>query len=262
MSAANPKKERAIKIAGLVGKLLVWGFVAFSVLVTVLVFSSLNSADGVPSINGKCLIHILTDSMNPTLEAGDLIVGEKLTDEEKTALEVGDIISYHVDLNGDGVDEINTHRIAEIEKNSLGQAVTYTTRGDNRDICPANDRDPVNPMDVICRYTGTSIPGVGTVISFLQTPTGFLAVIVLPLVAFFLFELLRFILILKDVRSSGKKQITAAEEELIKQKAIEEYLLRQAELEAAKTPEPIPAEASDPAAAESESASTDTSDNP
>ncbi len=236
MTTATPKKpNKVVKTLKLIGNILVWIFVAFSVFVTVLVFSSLNNSDGVPSIQNKCVINILTDSMNPTFKAGDMVVGDMLSEEEKMYLEIGDIISYHVDLNDDGIDEINTHRIVEIEKNDLGMAIEYTTQGDNKDTNQVVDKKPVSPTDIICKYSGTTLKGVGTVISFLQTSTGFLVVIVLPLIAFFIFELIKFIMTVGEVRRSGKKEITAADEELIKQQAVEEFLRQQAaEQEAAK----------------------------
>ena len=47
---------------------------------------------------------------------------------------------------------------------------------------------------------------------------------------FFVYQLVMFIRTLISVRNDGKKVITVADEELIKQKAIEEYLRRQAEV--------------------------------
>ena len=56
------------------------------------------------------------------------IVGNMLTDTENPRL-IRDIITYYVDLNGDGINEINTHRI--VDKYDQGGYVYYVTQGDN-----------------------------------------------------------------------------------------------------------------------------------
>jgi signal peptidase len=91
---------------------------------------------------------------------------------------------------------------------------------------------------------GAKLSGIGTVISFLQTSKGFLLCIVLPLLLFFLYELYRFIIAFINLKNNGKKQLTAAEEELIKQRAIEEYLRQKEEAEKAQkgSQKEVPAE--------------------
>lgn len=216
----NNKTKKRLSIAG---NIVLWLFVAFSVVITVLVFAANANADGVPSIGGKSPISVLTDSMSPTFKAGDLIICRMLTDQEKANVEVGDVITYYVDLNRDGTNEINSHRV--VEKYDEGGYVYYITQGDNKETNPTPDSDPVVYYDVICVYTGTRIPGLGGFLSFLQTPLGFLFVIVLPLVAFFIYELYRFLTVLNEIRGKKSgKSISAAEEEEIKRRAIEEYL--------------------------------------
>ena len=142
-----------------------------------------------------------------------------------------------MDLNGDGKKEeeaINSHRIVSIIYDTDGKALQYITQGDNRKTNPVADA-PVDYQDVIAKWTGTRIPGLGGFLSFLQQPKGFLIVIVLPLILFFLYELFVFIKTLLGIKNSGKKVISAADEEVIKQKAIEEYLRQQ---QAAQNPAP------------------------
>lgn len=216
--------KKTWKTLKLIGNVLVWLFVAFSVGVTILVFTAQANADGVPAIGGKCAINILTDSMEPVIHTGDLIIGKQLSDTEKRELQKDNIISFYADLNGDGTKEINTHKIIDINYDDNGRAVSYVTQGENN---PGKDTLPVTYNNVICLYTGTRFGGLGTFLSFLQTSTGFLVVIVLPLIAFFIFELVKFILVLISVKGKGKTQLSAAEEELIKKQAIEEYLRQQ-----------------------------------
>ena len=222
MKAANVKK-----VLSIVGNVLLWIFVAFSVFVTILVFSAQNNKEGIPSIMGNSLVTIQSDSMNPTLKKGDLILDKVLTPEDMASLRKGDIITYLVDLNGDGTPELNTHRIMDVY--AEGGYTYYVTKGDNKETNPINDKDPVRYHDVVAKYSGTRIPVVGGIISFLQSSIGFLVVIVIPLVLFFLYELYRFIVAMINLK--GKKQISADEKDEIEKRAIEEYRRQQEEKE-------------------------------
>ena len=214
--------KKTLKIAG---NVILWIFVIFAVFMTVLVFSAQGNKEGLSNIMGKSLVTIQSDSMKPEFKTGDLIIDQVLTNSEKTELQPGDIITYYVDLNGDGISELNTHRIVDVyEENGY---TYYVTKGDNNETNPINDKDPVMHPYVLAKYTGVKLGGVGTVISFLQTPVGFLCVIVLPLIVFFLFELYSFIALV--IRLRGKSGISKEEEEEIKKRAVEEYLRRQQE---------------------------------
>ena len=240
------------KILKTVGNVLLWLFVAFALVVTILAFAAQRSVDGVPSIGGKCYMTVLSDSMNAKkttdsavleqlagykvkgFKKGDLIIGKKLTGVQKLDLKVGDVISYLTDIDGDGQEnEINSHRIVEILYDANGEIESYVTQGDNREMSTVPDA-PIKWQYVIAKYTGTRIPGLGGFLGFLQKPTGFLVIIVLPLVLFFLYEVFVFIKTFISIKNSGKKVISTADEELIKQKAVEEYLRQQAAAKAAE----------------------------
>ena len=100
----NTNKANIKKIAEIVGNVVIWGFVGFSALITILVFSSQGSSDGIPSLLGKSLLTIQTASMEQTYNVGDMVFMSKLSDEEKMQLQPGDIITYRapIDINGDG----------------------------------------------------------------------------------------------------------------------------------------------------------------
>ena len=222
-------KQKMKKVLMIVANVLVWVFLALSILTTVLVFTAQGSEDGVPAVFGKSLISVTTDSMEDTLNRGDLLLLEKLpTGDSKRNLPIGTIITYHapVDLNGDGnIGDINTHRIVDIQGNS------YVTKGDNNDL-----RDNEGDKPYVVYFTDVigvvdeedRIGGLGGVIAFLRSSLGFFLCIVLPLVLFFLYELYRFISIL--VTERAKRAAAAApalDEEEIRRRAIEEYLRAQ-----------------------------------
>lgn len=223
------------KILSITLNVIIWLFVAFSVLITVLVFSAQKSEDGVPSVFGKSLVTISTDSMKPVYKSGDLVFMEKLTEEEKHNLKVGDIITFHapIDINGDGIiGDINTHRIDSIE------GITYVTKGDNNLIADneGDNKYTVHPSDVIgiCKENG-KIGGLGNVISFLRSSLGFFLCIVLPLILFFLYELYNFVSIVVTERAKRTAETApAVDEEEIKRRAVEEYIAKQKDEEEIK----------------------------
>ncbi|MEG0664720.1 MAG: signal peptidase I, partial [Clostridia bacterium] len=213
--------KKALKI---ILNVVIWLFVVFAACLTIIVFSSQYTKSGLPSIFGNMPISITTGSMENTLNIGDLIISKELDTEEKKSLKKDDIITYFADLDGDAnANEINTHRIVDTFID--GGYTYYETKGDNNQTNPVADKTPVRYDLVIGKYSNNKIPFLGSVLSYLQTQTGFLICIVLPLIIFFLFELYRFIIVI--VASKGKKALTAEEEDVIKQKAIEEYLKQQ-----------------------------------
>ena len=223
--ATEKTVSKAKKVWGIIGNVIMWLFIAFAVVVTIFAFSAQSSADGIPTIGGKVISPVLTNSMAPTIKEGDIILSRKLSESDKTTLDVGMIITFKVDLDGDGKPEVNTHRIEEVI--GSGSAVSYKTKGDNNAI---EDNYTVSASDVISVFDETKdtrIPVLGSVINFLLTPTGFFVVIVIPLIIFFLFEIIMFVRKIMEVKNAGKKQISAEDEELIKQKAIEEYIRAQ-----------------------------------
>ena len=232
------KQGSAKKVFKVILNVIIWLFVAFAVVTTIFAFAAQSSRDGVPTLFGKTFLTVQSNSMKPEFVEGDLIIGQRISDEAKEDLKEGDIISFLTDLDGDGNAEINTHRIVKVNKNDNG-TVNYTTRGDNKETNTADDKEPVLPKNIISQYTGTKIGKIGHLFNFLQTPKGFLIAIVLPLLLFFVYELFRFIKKIIEIKNSGKKQISAADEEEIKQKAIEEYLKQQ---EAQKTASDAPTE--------------------
>ena len=240
-------KSTPKKVLSIVGNTLLWLFVAFAVLMTIFAITSRSNVDNVPSIGGKIIAPIVTDSMKPTFKSGDLLICDKLkTLDDQLSLEEGDVVQFRArrDLNGDGKNDLIAHRIIKVNYQDDGVTVkNYDLKGDND-----AGVETVNPVDVVSKWNGTKIPGVGKFIFFLQTFLGFGLLIVLPLVLFFILELVIFIRKYLEIKNAGKKKITAADEELIKQKAIEEYLRKQQEEKAAKAEEEPQQETEEPKA--------------
>jgi len=163
------------------------------VLAAVCTFVSFVSAtgNGVPSILGVEFFSIQTNSMSPTLEAGDLAIGTVVGD--KSTLRTGDIITYWTVINGERT--LNTHRIQGIYDG--GGFLIFETKGDNN---PTADPLTVHQSEVVGKYA-MKLPGVGKAMDYLQTPTGFLLVIVIPVFLFFLYHLVQFFRVLFEYQN-------------------------------------------------------------
>ncbi len=171
------------------------------------------SGNGVPNILGTAFFSVQTDSMYPTLLPGDLVVAKTVKDPGD--LRKGDIITYWTVINGERV--LNTHTVHEIYDG--GGHRFFRTKGDNN---TAVDPITVHESEVVGQYV-FRIPGLGKVFDYLQTSTGFLLIIVLPVFLFFLYHLIQFFRVLFEYQNvknriryeeeRGQIQDAAAEEE-------------------------------------------------
>lgn len=204
---------------------------------------SLTSQDtGSPNIFGYTLNTIQSASMEPEMYAGDLIIGRTTPDADNYS--VGDIVFFQSSVFNEEeqmeVLAVKCHRIVKTKE--VNGETKYLTKGDNNEVSDA-DTDGWLTSDKILGiyetegYKGTKIEGLGSVINFLQSFWGFFFVIVLPMILFFIYELVR--VIMNIVAYTKEKALVAATEaaqsaeltEAQKQKAIEEYLASQKENE-------------------------------
>ena len=119
-----------------------------------------------PSIFGYSFYFVLTESMQPEIMAGEIILGETVSPED---LQVGDIITY-TGISGDLRDKIITHKIIEINGDSI------TTQGVANNI-----PDPaITSTQILSRYV-TTIPYAGDIFSIINSKFGFIFLIATPL---------------------------------------------------------------------------------
>ena len=182
--------------------------IALAAMCTYVSFVS-TSGNGVPSLFGIRVFSIQTESMYPTLLPGDLIFDTAVKEPEE--LRTGDIITYWTVINGERV--LNTHRIHEVYDG--GGYLIFATKGDNNTIA---DPLTVHESEVVGKYA-FRVNGLGKVFDYLQTSTGFLIVIVIPVFLFFLFHLIQFFRVLfayQNVKNQIKfEQERGATEDLI-----------------------------------------------
>ena len=194
------------------------------VSVLVVTLSLTTESSGVPNIFGIAPLSVQTQSMEDTINPGDLIFCS-LTDIEDE-FQKDDVVTFPIEINGEKV--LNTHRIVEVVKD---QNITYyKTQGDNKETNPEPDMDLQTSSTIVAKYTGTKIPGLGNALSFIRTQLGFFLCILLPMIIFFIYEGIRVIINL--LAYNKEKAIEEAKDTLNnselteeqKQKAIEEYL--------------------------------------
>ena len=136
----------------------------------------------------------------------------------------GDIVTFHTIINNEYT--LNTHRIEEIITDNAVRS--YVTKGDNNDIA---DVHMISDGDIIGRYVGR-LPGFGKVMDFLSSSTGFLLLIVLPLLVFFIYKVYHLITIGIDLKKAIAQE--AAEEQPEAEALLEEAARAKAEAEAAR----------------------------
>ena len=193
------------------------------------------------------LLPVLTDSMNgkdeyyettgfdikTRFKSGDLVIAK--TPENNRTLKVGDIVTYVGNVNG--YEALITHRIVEvIDTDNDGLMDSYVVMGD-----VVTARETINTEDVLAVYKN-HLKGVGAAINWLQNPTNFLLVIVIPLALLFIYNIILVVRMVMEYKMQKAKEQASSEavvidEEEIKRKAIEEYLAQQKAQETEKTEE-------------------------
>lgn len=164
---APPSKEE--KKHSSAGKAL--GIVGATILTLIVVVLLVNAMLSIfmphyyPTYGGYRLFAVVTDSMEPTIPTGNMIVDKMPTSAAE--IEVGTVITFEIkDANGNTI--VNTHRVSRIETTSDGRTL-YITRGDNVD----ND-DSIFPEyeDIIGVWTGKQCGVFGYFFGFMQSTGG------------------------------------------------------------------------------------------
>lgn len=159
--------------------------IIMTIIITLISFNS--NSKGISNIFGYIPLSIQSSSMEGAFSKGDLIISKEVTDYD--ALKVGDVISFFSHEQDKTI--IKTHRIVDIYEEE-GFPI-YVTKGDANEY-----KDDVNvaQANIISIYTGTRIPVLGSIITFLQTSFGFVLCIIFPLLVLFLYSLYNFIVLI------------------------------------------------------------------
>ena len=132
---------------------------------------------------------IVSPSMVPTIKINDAIVIRRVDHDDYN---VGDIITFSssdVQYRGVAV----THRIVDKVVEEEGKKSRYTTKGDNNTVV---DPAYVKTDDIYGRVL-FKIPKIGYIKSFLSKPTNFFLCLLIPVMMFFVYEILRIFIMLR-----------------------------------------------------------------
>lgn len=171
------------KAGSIVISVILWIVILIAALYS---FVTLATRDdhNIASIGGISPLVVQTESMAPTFNAGDLILIKKC---DPATLEEGDVVTFHTIIENQYA--LNTHRIVEIkEENGVR---SYVTQGDNNSI---SDDHIISDGDIVGKYM-SHVPKVGKLMDFLSSKIGFLVVIVLPMLLFFIYQVYNLIMI-------------------------------------------------------------------
>lgn len=176
-------------------------FIVLVVVISAIIAAvSITTRDsGVANLFGYVPFSVQSNSMSPVFETGDLIVGNLVKREDRIVenFHEGDIVTFWTsteDANGVLVEFLNTHRIIELQ--DRGGATVFITKGDNNSL---EDSDFVAPENIVAKWSsenqddGILIKKAGSVLDFLRKPSGFFIAVVIPMIIFFIYELVRFI---------------------------------------------------------------------
>lgn len=151
----------------------------------VIIADSVIHPDEVPSFFGWKPFIVLSGSMETEIMTGDLVVTKEINTSK---LKEGDIIAFKKD------GYVTTHRIKSIE--NVDGETRYITKGDNNNV---EDEGYVTE-DMVEGIFKSKITGLGNLAMFVQTPSGMVIALSIPLILLVLVQV-------SDGRNDRKKLI-------------------------------------------------------
>ena len=160
------KKEKTIKnILKIVLIILIYNLI-------LLVVSAMDNKNDISILGFKAYI-ITTNSMEPTIKIGDVVICKEANEEE---IKDGDVITFSKD---GGV--ITTHRVTKIEETESGNKI-YVTKGDNNTL---EDEEKIESKEVKGKMTAT-IPKLGKIIKLCTNNVIILVILLVILILYFI----------------------------------------------------------------------------
>lgn len=136
-----------------------------------LIAQSILRPDKTPNFLGIKTYVIISGSMEPNINIGDLVIAKKTKNE----LQIGDVISYRKGHS------VITHRISQKIENENGEKI-YKTKGDNNNT---EDSEEIKPEDIEGKVIKV-IPKIGNITLVLQNKM--IATIVLIILSMYIYK--------------------------------------------------------------------------
>lgn len=190
----NQKKEKIIEKI----KLVIVIFISIIIVYNIsLIVQSVIRPEKTPSWFNTKTFAIISGSMMPEINVGDIVIVKEVKEEE---LAEGDVISFRRDS------EIITHRIQKIETEN--NETHYITKGDNN---KTKDETPVKYNEIEGRVERI-VPNLGRIVIFLKNKTTILALFLVFIVMY-----------THDMRKTRKRNIREKKKELLNKERNESY---------------------------------------
>lgn len=203
----TPSKGKSVfmKVLNTIINILIVLVLVVSLLIAVMALSS--KSTGVSTVFGNTFQPIQSDSMKGTspdgypggdFGKGDLMIGKATDQQGSGEYEKGDIVTFK-SKDELGNDMLIVHRIVDVATNAQGEK-TYQTQGDNREMSVVPDQRTedayITSKDIPSvfytkGYEGKILKGWGAPFDFLRSQTGFFFCVLLPMIIFFMYELIR-----------------------------------------------------------------------
>lgn len=159
------------KVMALSIKLL---FFTMLLIIMILFYQMNKHPDQPPSIFGFQGLTVLSNSMNPTFQTGDLVVVKSLAASE---VQRDDIITYKATDT-----PYITHRVQDVVNEK--EQPMFVTKGDNNNVA---DKEAVTSEHLVGKVL-FHIPYVGYIANFIGSKNGFFLLVLLPLIGYISLE--------------------------------------------------------------------------
>lgn len=169
---AQTTNKKKISVSTIIG--IAFCAILLPILISnlILIIKGYSNPGEVPGYGNTKPLIVLTDSMYPTIKAGDMIL-IKVTDFDD--VKEGDVIAFFESATERTTTV--THRVKEINYDEDGNKVSFTTQGDANNI---EDADKVT-ADMLIGVYKTRIPLLGDIAIFLKSTPGLIIAILVPL---------------------------------------------------------------------------------
>lgn len=232
MEKTIEKKKTKLKLAfGIIIDIILGLAILIGIFVSVFSLTS-RSNNGIPTFFNKSVLTVKSESMTGIFDKGDIIIIDQFSkdtheraDQLQELIPDETIVTFYYDLDADGTDEIVTHLYKGTYQ--VGTQTLYEFKGTYNPDNVELESQYIASNHLIGKYTGTKLVGFGTVLDFLRSSLGFGLVIMLPVFIFFLYSLIRLILVITERNhqkavENAAAALTEEERERIKRELLEE----------------------------------------
>lgn len=180
-SSAQQREETQQKVMTIVGIVLCVILIPVLIVNCTLIVKSFVKPDETPDFAGVVPLIVLTDSMYPDIKSGDLIFA---TTVDASDVKKGDVISFYAPQ--DNYETVWTHQVIDIVEQD-GE-LYFQTKGVNN---PTADAKLVPADKLVGKYSNVRLAGVGDVAMFMQTLPGLILCVVVPILLFVGYDIIR-----------------------------------------------------------------------